>query len=77
MTKAANVAKPFRDASRRPGRVAAVIVERAARTLLVPIEKPSATRFAIPRTRMTVGDIAAPATLEITTSVVTIPSLAP
>ena len=77
MTNAANVAIPLRDASTRRGLVAAVAVDRLARTLLVPMENPSAIKFARPSTRITVGDIAAPATLEITTRVVTIPSFAP
>lgn len=76
-TNATKVAMPLREACPIEGRVALVSAERMDKTLLVPIENPSARRFAKPRTRITVDESAAPATLEITTNVVTIPSFAP
>jgi hypothetical protein len=66
MTKAANVANPLREAFASEGR-APVTTERIESTLLVPIENPSANRFAVPSTMIAVVDIAAPVTLAITT----------
>ena len=43
----------------------------------MPMEKPSAQRFAAPRISTIEGSSAAPATPETTAKVVTMPSLAP
>lgn len=76
-TKAAKVALPVREASRKGGRVAAVRVERTESTLLTPIENPSAIRLATPKIKMMLEESAAPEILAMTTNVVTIPSFAP
>jgi hypothetical protein len=45
--------------------------------LLAPIERPSATRLAKPRMRMTRSERSAPTTPETTAKVVMMPSFAP
>ncbi|MEA5407077.1 hypothetical protein VB773_05445 [Haloarculaceae archaeon H-GB2-1] len=45
--------------------------------MLIPIENPSASRFATPRTTTIEGASDAPATPATTANVVTMPSLAP